>query len=60
MADIVHLLRRYVGALLHERSNREPERVDHGKLIHQNRRVTIARVRIIPLVRRKSLLPVIR
>lgn len=53
-AGTVHLLWRNIGSLLHERSYRKPERVDHGKLIHENYRVTIAGMRIIPFVGRES------
>lgn len=50
----VHLLRRYIGALLHERSDCEPEGVEHGKLVLQHYRVTTsARMWILPLVGRK-------
>lgn len=50
----VHLLRGYIGALLHERSDCEPEGVEHWKLVLQHYRVTTsARMRILPLVGRE-------
>lgn len=45
------LLWRYIRALLHERAYGEPERVHQSEFVRKHPGLTIARMRILPLVR---------
>jgi len=45
-----NLLRRYIGALLHERAYGEPERVQQGELVLEDFGLPVARMGVLPLV----------
>ena len=45
-----NLLRRYIGALLHERAYGEPERVQQGELVLEDLGLPVARMGVLPLV----------
>lgn len=45
-----NLLRRYIGALLHERAYGEPERVQQGELVLKDLGLPVARMGVLPLI----------
>lgn len=50
LPPIYNLLRRYIGALLHERAYGEPERVQQGELVLEDLGLPVARMGVLPLV----------